>query len=309
MLKTPVLFLAFNRPETTEKVFDAIRMAQPARLFIALDGERTHVVTDNERCACVKEIVSNIDWPCEVKTLFRDENLGCKRAVSSAIDWFFSQVEEGIILEDDCLPSPDFFRFCEAMLQHYRTDTRIMQICGSNLHRGWVRDADYSYHLGFYGCIWGWATWRRAWSSYDVDVEKYPEIRLKGILKDVLIDDFDLMMRYHVMKGVLDGSNDTWDYQWTFAKLINNGLSITPNVNLVTNIGFGEDATRTKRMSSMSELEMHEFSSELKHPPYVVPDRISDKRFIQMCTGNWLKRIAKYLYWKFKQIGCELLVR
>jgi len=183
-LKTPVLFLVFNRPDTTRRVFEAIRAARPARLFLVADGPRERQPDDKEKCERVRYIATDIDWDCEVKTLFRKENLGCKNGVSSAIDWFFSHVDEGIILEDDCLPTESFFWFCEELLRRYRNDSRVMQICGSNFLRGWQRNND-SYYFSGYGPIWGWASWRRAWIYYDVDMKLWPEVKEKKILLDI----------------------------------------------------------------------------------------------------------------------------
>lgn len=303
MFEHPILFLGFNRPRQSERVFEAIRQLQPRKLYIALDGPRIGVANEDKKCNEVKDIVSSIEWNCQIRRLYRNENLGCKIAVSSAIDWFFSQEEEGIILEDDCLPFRDFFFFCSEMLNRYRFDSRIMQISGSNIHQGWNRDSDYSYHFGFYGSIWGWATWRRAWSLYDVDAQIYPEIYRKKKLKDVLIKDFDILMRYNVMDRVLSENEDTWDYQWTFAKIVNSGLSITPNSNLVSNIGFDASATRTSKSNSMAELTIQELKKPLKHPPYVIPDRVSDRHLLQICSGPFLKRIAKHLLWKLKYLN------
>ena len=156
-LETPVLFLVFNRPDTTAQVFEAIRQAKPPRLYVASDGAREDKEGELEKVKQVREIVSQVDWNCEVKTLFRDKNLGCKIAVSSAIDWFFEQEEMGIILEDDCLPHPTFFRFCQELLERYRDDERIGMISGNNFQFG-RKCTDYSYYFSMYSHIWGWAS-------------------------------------------------------------------------------------------------------------------------------------------------------
>jgi len=186
-LKVPVLFLIFNRSDTTQLVFNEIRKAQPAQLFIAADGPRKDRPEDIENCRKVREIIRQVDWDCSVSTLFRDENLGCKRGVSSAIDWFFSHVDEGIILEDDCVPDPSFFPFCQELLERYRDDERIMVISGDNLQFG-RRKSQYSYYFSRCFHLWGWATWKRAWDNYDIKMELWPKIKETGRLKDILHD-------------------------------------------------------------------------------------------------------------------------
>ena len=182
-LNTPVLFLIFNRPDTTQLVFDAIRQAKPSQLYVAADGPRENKPGETEKCEQTRRIIGTVDWDCEVATLFRENNLGCKQAVSSAIDWFFSNAEEGIILEDDCFPSHSFFIYCQELLEYYRYDTRIMQICGLNVLREWNRNG-YGYYYSNYGPVWGWASWRRAWKYYDVHMELWPEIREKRLYED-----------------------------------------------------------------------------------------------------------------------------
>ena len=165
-MKTPVLFLVFNRPDTTKQVFEAIRQAQPPRLYIASDGHRSDREGEWEKVKTVRDyVVNNIDWDCEVKTLFREKNLGCRIAVSTAISWFFENEEQGIILEDDCFPDQSFFPFCEELLWKYQDDKRIMMITGTNSLGTWKSELQ-SYHFSIYGSIWGWATWKRAWNLY-----------------------------------------------------------------------------------------------------------------------------------------------
>lgn len=242
---TPVLFLIFNRTNTTEKVFSQIAKAKPAKLYIASDGHRKDKAHEEEIVRQVREfVISGIGWDCEVKTLFRSENLGCKLAVSSAIDWFFENEDQGIILEDDCLPDVSFFPYCETLLNRYKDDERIMHIAGTNIQNG-LKRGDGSYYYSKICHIWGWATWRRAWMNYDVEIKKYPLFLEEGGLKTLFQDDehcnywkeeFDIMFK---------GNKNTWDYQWLFSIWANEGLCIAPQVNLVSNIGFGINATHT----------------------------------------------------------------
>ena len=231
---TPILFLIFNRPVPTKKVFEQIRIAKPSKLFVAADGSRPNKKGEYELCVETRSIVELIDWDCEVKTLFRTENLGCGKAVSSAIDWFFENVEEGIILEDDCLPNQSFFTFCEEMLRYYKDDHSVMHIGGTNYQNG-IQRGDGSYYFSRYAHIWGWATWKDRWAFYDFSLENYKEHSTEGLGKG-LISLLNLVKSKEV---------DTWDIQWFMSVWFSGGLSITPNVNLVKNIGYGTSATHT----------------------------------------------------------------
>lgn len=164
-----VLFLIFNRLDTASRVFEAIREARPFRLYIAADGPRLHKLGELEACISVRRLVTQIDWPCEIHTLFREQNLGCARAVKEAIDWFFEHEEEGIILEDDCLPRPEFFSFCSEMLDRWRNNKEIMMISGTNYLFGKI-SSSYDYYFSHFAAIWGWATWKRAWTQLDLSI-------------------------------------------------------------------------------------------------------------------------------------------
>jgi len=235
MTSPAVLFLIFNRPDKTRTVFESIRKARPARLFIAADGPRPDESGEAYLCEKTRQTVLDlIDWPCEVKTLFREKNLGCKIAVSSAITWFFEQVEEGIILEDDCLPDPTFFSFCEVLLETNREDPSIMMISGFNLHP--ELKSEHSYFFSRYGCIWGWATWKRAWQHYDLEMKNWPEYKESGIMTSFL-SNRSLRKRTALFDSCLSGNISTWDLQWTFSRWHKEGLSIVPQTNLIRNIG------------------------------------------------------------------------
>jgi len=274
-LKTPVLFLVFNRPDTTRRVFEAVREARPERLFVAADGPREGVAGDQEKCRKVREIATSVDWDCEVSTLFRERNLGCRIAVSSAIDWVFEQEEKAIILEDDCLPDPTFFAFCETLLERYREDERIAQIGGDNFQFG-RRRGPYSYYFSRYNHIWGWASWRRAWKHYDAAMSLWPEIREGGRLNDWLMDR--RLVRYwtYHFEETFRGRIDTWDYPWTFACWVQGALTVLPSVNLVSNIGFGKEGTHTKGMSRIACLKTEPISFPLAHPSCMLRDAGAD---------------------------------
>lgn len=263
-LNTACLFLVFNRPETTATVFSVIKRARPPRLYVAADGPRRSKVGESELTAKVREIATAVDWPCELKTLFRGENLGCRRAVSEAITWFFQNEESGIVLEDDCLPSLSFFWYCEELLDRYRDCEQIKVISGDNKGFLTKSDSEISYHFIRYPLIWGWASWRRVWEEYDVD--------LFGYTREVLISENEKIDgRFHnIFKRILRNKLDTWDYQLFYSIARKKGICIIPNINLISNIGFGEEATHTMDPYSVqANVESHEIGIPLNHPPEI----------------------------------------
>jgi hypothetical protein len=275
IVQSPVLFLVFNRPDTTRRVFQQIKAAKPVRLYISGDGPRPEKPSDLLLCTEVRNIVSDIDWDCSVHSMFNDENKGCKLAVSSAIEWFFSQEEEGIILEDDCLPAPSFFYFCDQLLEKYRSDNRIFSITGSNAQNGQIRGSA-SYYFSQLSNIWGWASWRRIWKLYDRDLNRYSEESanhfLKNNFQDPLLTDFWL----DIFKRLKKKEIDTWDQQFQLMTFFENGLCITPNVNLISNIGFGGDATHTFSPQEYSANKSTGEISDIQHPSEMSPDKEAD---------------------------------
>jgi hypothetical protein len=275
MLSTPVLFLIFNRPDLTQQVFKAIREAKPKYLYVAADGPRENTEGEVEKCKLARQIINQVDWACEIQTLFRDRNLGCKEAVSSAINWFFEHVEEGIILEDDTLPNQGFFAFCTVMLQHYRQDHRIMHIGGNNFQSG-IKRGKASYYFSYLNHIWGWATWRRAWKLYDVDMQEFKTFENTRAIQEIFQKEPIQQFWMNTFYSVYTGSVDTWDAQWSFACIKNRGLSILPQVNLVTNIGFREDATHTlSENSPLARIPTNELNV-IVHPKHVEIDEAAD---------------------------------
>jgi ADP-heptose:LPS heptosyltransferase len=280
MFNTPILFIIFNRPDVTEEVFNEIRKAKPTQLYIAADGPREHNAYDEELCKKTREIVHNIDWPCEVKTLFREKNLGCGKAVSSAITWFFSEVEQGIILEDDCLPHPSFFNYCQTLLDYYKTDERVMHIGGVNFQdqsRG-----TGSYYFSAVTHVWGWATWRRAWKNYDFHVHDYYTFVREGTIYSYFKNELIAEHWLNTFKLMFHHQVDTWDHQWSYTIFNNGGLSIIPNVNLISNIGFRHDATHTFADNSIyANAKTTEIPFPLKHPNTVEIERQADYYFFK----------------------------
>jgi hypothetical protein len=288
-LETAVLFMAFNRPETTSRVFDAIRKARPPRLYVAADGPRADRIGETARVERVRKIATEVDWPCEMKTLFRKDNLGCKQAVSGAITWFFENEEEGIILEDDCLPHPDFFNFCETMLDYYRNDERVDVITGNNFQNGQQRGAG-AYYFSKYNHCWGWASWRRAWRHYQGDLPFWPEWRGSDDWKAVCPDNIERRYWERIFDQVYAGAIDTWDYPWTACVWTHRGLTATPNVNLVTNIGFGVDATHTCDPNAHQANMPVAALPEIVHPQIVKQDKEADAYiFDRTLDGRWLR--------------------
>jgi hypothetical protein len=252
-LQTAVLFLVFNRPDTTKQVFEAIRQAKPPRLYVAADGPRANRGGETEMAAQVRAIATAVDWPCDVKTLFRDINLGCKKAVSSGIDWFFENEEQGIILEDDCLPCPDFFTFCETLLNRYSNDERVWVVTGDNFQDGRLRGSG-SYYFSRYNHVWGWASWRRAWAKRDMQIKFWPEWKKSPEWRVWLPDKVERSYWSNIFDRMYRNEIDTWDYPWTASVWFYGGLTATPNINLVSNIGFGPDATHTTGDSLMASM-------------------------------------------------------
>lgn len=274
-LTTPILFIIFNRPDTTKRVFNEIRKAKPTKLFVVADGPRNNKKGEKEKCKQTRKIIEQVGWDCEVYKLYLDKNSGCKIAVSSAIDWFFENVEEGIVLEDDCLPHSTFFRFCRELLEKYRDDERVFVMTGNNFLFGHKR-TDYSYYFSRYNHCWGWATWRRAWCYYDREVKIWPEIKNGNWLKDILGHSDAVRYWSNIFQRVYENKIDSWAYPWTFSCWIQNGLTIIPSVNLVSNIGFGSEATHTKGTGKLANMPVDGITFPLRHPPFVVRNTWAD---------------------------------
>jgi len=270
-LVTPVALIVFNRPETTRRVFAAIAAARPSRLMLIADGPRAERPGEIERCEEVRKIVTAVDWPCEVLTNFAAENMGCRRRVISGLNWVFSQVEEAIILEDDCLPDPSFFPFCSEMLERYRDQCQIGMVAGFN-----SLDEDYPFDCSYFFTsavpIWGWATWRRSWQKYDEHLQNWPELKRSGVLNLRLPSQRMSTYWTRVFDSMYEGTGpNTWDYQWTYTCWTQNWLNILPAKNLVENIGFGKDATHTTSGNLAPALRAEPLQFPLKHPPNIVP--------------------------------------
>lgn len=294
-LQTPVAFIIFNRPDTTARVFAEIAKARPRKLLVIADGPRPHKAGEAERCAATRAIIERVDWDCEVLRNFSDANLGCRNRVASGIDWVFEEVPEAIILEDDCLPDPSFFRFCEEMLDRYRDDTRVAMISGDNFLFNEV-DVGASYYFSRYCHIWGWASWRRAWKFYDRSASLWPRLQRRNGLKTIVHSRREEMYWKAAFDGVHRGAIDTWDYQWGLACWAQNMLSIMPAQNLISNIGFGFDATHTVKKGRYAEMKTTALEFPLQHPSMMVPDWAADEYTARsMFSASVVRRVVSFV--------------
>lgn len=296
-LKTPVAFIIFNRPDTTERVFAEIARARPPKLLVVGDGARTDREGEAAKVAATRAIIKRVDWPCEVLTNFSEVNLGCKVRVSSGLDWVFEQVPEAIILEDDCLPHPTFFRFCEELLERYRDDQRVGMISGDNFQFG-RRLNDDSYYFSNINHIWGWASWRNRWQhDYDVTMKHWPKVCDEGRVADWASTKSEHDSLTDTFEKVYQGKIDTWDYQWNFASRLNGRIAVLPNVNMISNIGFGVGATHTTGESEFSNMSVAEIQFPLKHPVAIFSshslDSFFNKRAMQTTLNQRIKNKIK----------------
>lgn len=291
---SPVLFLVFNRLDTTAKVFEVIKKAKPPKLYVAADGHRKNKIGEQEKCAAVRNyVLENIDWACDVKTLFRAENMGCKNAVSSAISWFFDNEGHGIVLEDDCLPSLSFFGFCDELLAKYADNSMVMSISGYNALGDTSGHYSESYHFSKYFHCWGWASWRRAWQGYDKKMAAWEKYSAENKLQLVQPDWAFSAYWTDIFNEVYEGKIDTWDYQMYFHVLQSEGVCCTPSKNLVTNIGFGKDATHTSDKNLVA-VPAFQLNFPLIHPANAIQntslDLLESKIEFKITVKNVWKR-------------------
>lgn len=279
-LVTPVIFLIFRRPDLTAQVFKQIRLARPQKLFIVADGPRDE--KEALLCQQARAVTEQIDWDCEVFRNYSDVNLGCRERVSSGITWAFEHAEEAIILEDDCLPHPSFFSFCQLLLEEYRDNNLVMHIAGTNfLPQPFLRA---SYLFSRLVPIWGWATWRRAWQHFDIEMQLWPEYRLS---RDIGYFGTQAENVKKIFQSIYLKEIDAWDGQWAFSCLVRKALTIIPKVNLVKNIGFREDATHTKAMHAYySKIPLQEILLPLKKPSIIELNREFDRKFLDALNGG-----------------------
>jgi len=265
-LDVPVAFFIFNRPDPTRRVFAEIAKTQPRKLLVIADGPRTDA--EWPRCQETRRLVEHIDWPCDVRHFFAESNLGCRRRMVTGIDWVFSQAEEAILLEDDCLPDPTFFPFCAELLERYRDNQRVFMISGDNMQHGrqWSQD---SYYFSVVTHIWGWATWRRAWQHHDADLTDWPDSQKSDFPGDFVPSAPAVRFYKKLMADTFTGKLDAWSLGWMYAAWKQRALTVLPSVNLISNIGFGADATHTRKPDPFANLPISSMEFPLKHPAQV----------------------------------------
>lgn len=290
---TPIIVIVYNRQEKVEKVLSALRNIKPSKLLIIADGPRIEYPTDIEKCNAVRSLIEKIDWDCTIIKNYSDTNMGLDKRVVTGLNWAFGIVNEAIILEDDVIPHPGFFIFCKEMLEKYKNDNRIMAISGGNFQFGKQR-TNYSYYFSMYGHMPGWATWRRAWQCFDIDMQLLPELIEGNWFYDLFQNTAASKYWTKLLSNIYPKQNSPWDYKWLFSKWINNGLSIVPNVNLVSNIGYDTDGTNTKADSPFANMEITEIGFPLKHPPYVIRDVIADDYVEKIMFSSTFSRKVAY---------------
>lgn len=314
MFDIPILFLTFNRLETAKKVFAQIKKQQPKYLFLASDGPRANVSGEKEIVKKIRDyILSEIDWSCEFKTLFRDENLGSGKAVSSAISWMFETVEMGIILEDDCLPSDSFFMYCKELLLKYKDNSRIMHIAGNNpLDVSHSFNDNDSYYFSKIQPNWGWATWKRAWAKFSFAIEKSELQEFLSSKEYHTIFKHIEERRYwkRVFNQMTNFEIDAWDYQWAYTILKHNGLAAVPCQNMISNIGFDPSSLHTTDVTSLQNNQKRYEVENIIHPKIIgynekLCDEMSEKLFnitVHNLIGYYTKHFFKdVLFWNVKQ--------
>lgn len=307
-MDTPILLIVWRRPHTLRQVIDAIRPVAPTRLFVASDGPSPDRPGEIQKVAATRLVIDQeVDWPCKIERLYSDVNQGCSLGPITAISWFFQQVEEGIILEDDCVPHLDFLSYCTNLLERYRHDTRIWCISGNNFQNGQWR-GDGSYYFSRYNHCWGWATWRRCWQHFDPSLQNWPEIRRSSLMNTIFEDKVE--RKYWGRLWNLTHSCDLkvtwWDYQWSFTCLVNGGLTALPNRNLVRNVGFGDDASHTKGIpintNISAGLDPHQ------HPTFILRDVFADRYTFNTVFGGRWKRLPLSMF-RLPRRAVVLIVR
>ena len=295
----PILFIIFKRPQIAQQAFNQIKKTKPSKLYIACDGYRPHVNGEFELVEETKSIIlSMIDWPCEVKTLFQKDNLGCSLGVFTAINWLFENEENGIILEDDCVIQDSFYPFISEMLVLYKDDFRIGMIDGANYINYPIKD---SYCFSKYKSTNGWGTWRRAWKNMDINMKwRNTEIE-NDILENTGFKGNDIKYWKHRINLIDKNRVSAWDWQWYFSLAAQNQLSVFPKVSLVSNIGFGEGATHTSGKVSKEYVANNNLAFPLVHPEYIVPNAKFEKAFYKL-NNTLFYTIMRYIPFGLKNI-------
>jgi len=309
-----VVFMIFNRPDNTRQVFETIRAAAPSKLLVIADGPRANRPVEAEKCAAARAIIEEVDWECEVQTNYSETNLGCRLRIASGLTWAFELVDKAIILEDDCVPSASFFPYCAELLDYYESDERVMMISGDNHLLGRAGTSD-SYYFSRYAHLWGWATWRRAWAKYDLNMTDWPEIRDRGLFDQYVWKRSERFWWASVFQSAFEGNVDTWDFQWVYSIWANSGLCIAPARNLVRNIGVHSDATHTTRTTKetvYTSLGAEELELPLTHPATVLASYDKDELEAKLRFANEQVLpypLNKYVYSAHRLLAAKLTGR
>lgn len=276
---TPILLIIFNRPKETQQLFSIIQKIKPKKLYLAADGPRINNKKDYNNCEVARNIIiNNINWPCELKTLIREKNLGCGMAVSSAISWFFEQETEGIILEDDCHPYINFFKFCEELLEHYRDNEKIFMISGNNINN-YIPKTNNNYYFTHIPSVWGWATWRRSWKKYDFSLKNLDQFKQENKIKQILKNNSHQKYWLNFFDEIKNKKINNWDYQLTFTSFFYQGLCIRPKYNLVNNVGQNIISGKSKKGLKNFDL------NAMSHPQNIEIDHNADIKFMNQATS------------------------
>jgi hypothetical protein len=285
MFDVPVALFFFNRPKEIVRVMDVLRQVRPSRLFAIADGPRKGSAKDHELCTRARTAVEAIDWKCEIRREYSSDNLGVRQRLTSGLATVFGDVDEAIILEDDCLPDPTFFRFCEDLLKRYRREERVTMVSGSNPLGRWRADAQ-SYFFSPHGTHWGWATWKRAWRRFDPDLLEWKNRESRERLRAAVGDEF-FAYYSQLVDRVVSGGLDTWDCQWTVGQILDDRLAVVPSVNLISNIGFGGEATHTRNaMVESANSPRYAMEFPLRPPPAMQADHEFDTRYRKWRRGK-----------------------
>lgn len=290
--KSAVAILTFNRTKTTQKLLDIMKIVQPPRLYVIIDAPRKDKLGESEQVEAVKAIFDQVNWECDVYKNFAEKNMGTCMRQYTGFSWVFENEESAIIFEDDCIPSLDFFRFCDEMLEKYKDDERVMMVSGSNYLTKW--ETGNSYHFSSMGGIWGWASWSRAWKLNDIDIMRWRDENLRRIIRSK-IGKVQYEHRKEAWDNLCCNSENakTWDFQWWFARTINDGLTIIPCVNLVSNIGFDAGAVHTTAAAANVNLPTFPLEFPLKSPDYVIEDKDFDKQMYNLIFRGSIKTRVK----------------
>jgi hypothetical protein len=295
-LNTAILFIVFNRPAVTSKVFEVIKKIKPKRLYVSSDGPRLNKSNEIEKVKLVRQIITAVNWPCEVKNLFNEHNLGMTIAESKAMSWFFKNEQEGIILEDDTLPHLDFFSFCEKLLYKYRNNEKVLSISGVNFHNG-IKYGSQSYYFSKYFSGWGWASWRRTWDCYDQKIKFWPKWKVSEDWINKFPDKIERKYWRKIFDKMYLNQIDTWDYSFVASMWHKGGVHISPNVNLISNIGFGKSATNTTNVNDRRGNVPLSSIGNLVHPTEIERCKLADKYIFDYIYGGGKLRMPWFLFY------------